>query len=355
MSQLVANGQGTYMTRPVLESVGGAVALDSKFYIRRPVDEEFLEALDRRDSVVLLKGARQVGKTSLLARGLARARQKGATVILTDFQKLNSEDLVSAEAFFRTMARGLVDRLDLDIEVDAIWDSRLSPGVMFERFFLNEVMRRFRGHVVWAMDEVDRLFTSDFAGDVFGLFRAWHNERALDPEGHFPRLTLAIAHATEAYLFITDKNLSPFNVGTRLLLEDFSLEEVAELNRLYGSPLKVPAELERFYSLVGGQPFLVRRSLHELVISPSSLAQFADKASLDEGIFGDHLRRIIILLGHNRILLDAVRQILTGQPCLNWDSVHRLRSAGVLAAATANEPARPRCQLYASYLVRHLA
>lgn len=355
MSQAVANGQGTYVTRPVLESVGGAVALDSKFYIERRVDAEFHQAIARRDSVVLLKGARQVGKTSLLARGLARARQRGATVILSDFQKLNSQDLESAEAFFRTMARSLVDRLDLDVEVDEIWDSRLSPGVMFERFFLQNVMRKSKGHVVWAMDEVDRLFTSDFAGDVFGLFRAWHNERSLDPEGEFPRLTLAIAHATEAYLFITDKNLSPFNVGTRLVLEDFTLAEVAELNRLYGTPLKTRTELERFFSLVGGQPFLVRRSLHELVVNPSSLAQFADKAALDEGIFGDHLRRITILLGHNRSLVDAVRQILTGKPCSNWDSVHRLRSAGVLAAAVANEPARPRCQLYANYLVRHLA
>src|SRR5262249_50473 len=68
-----------------LEPVGGAVPLDSEFYIVRPADEEFSAAIARGDSIVLVKGARQVGKTSLLARGLQQARQAGAKVVLTDF------------------------------------------------------------------------------------------------------------------------------------------------------------------------------------------------------------------------------------------------------------------------------
>jgi hypothetical protein len=39
-----------------------------------------------------------------------------------------------------------------------------------------------------------------------------------------------MAYATEGRLFIRDPNQSPFNVGTRRRLEDFSLEQVAELN-----------------------------------------------------------------------------------------------------------------------------
>ena len=72
---------------------------------------------------------------------------------------------------------------------------------------------------------------------MFGLFRSWNNERLLDPSGSWSRFTLVIAYATEAHLFITDVNQSPFNVGTRLTLEDFTREQVAELNRRYGSPL----------------------------------------------------------------------------------------------------------------------
>jgi serine/threonine protein kinase len=39
------------------EPVGGAVPLDSEFYIVRPADEEFRAAIARGDSIVLVKGA----------------------------------------------------------------------------------------------------------------------------------------------------------------------------------------------------------------------------------------------------------------------------------------------------------
>jgi DNA-binding winged helix-turn-helix (wHTH) protein len=63
--------------RAQLEPVGGAVPLGSRFYLERETDREFRAAVARRDSVVLVKGAWQVGKTSLLARSLQQAREAG--------------------------------------------------------------------------------------------------------------------------------------------------------------------------------------------------------------------------------------------------------------------------------------
>lgn len=83
-----------------LEMIGGAVPLDSKFYVVRQVDEDFQTALSRRDAVVLLKGGRQVGKTSLLARGLQKARDAGVQVLLTDFQRFIDSQLETLESFF---------------------------------------------------------------------------------------------------------------------------------------------------------------------------------------------------------------------------------------------------------------
>jgi len=60
-----------WVTPLALESVGGAVPLESKYYVKRAVDAEMQNALFHRDSIVLIKGARQMGKTSLLARGVA--------------------------------------------------------------------------------------------------------------------------------------------------------------------------------------------------------------------------------------------------------------------------------------------
>lgn len=333
--------------------VGGAVALDSKYYIERQTDAEFLAAIKRQDSLVLVKGARQVGKTSLLARGLQSARNAEAKVVVTDFQNLSAEHLASAEKLFLTLAESVADQLDLEVLPSQTWNQHLSPGINFERYFRRQIFLQITTPIVWGLDEVDRLFTCPFGSEVFGLFRSWHNKRALDPDGHWNRLTLAIAYATEAHLFITDLNQSPFNVGTRLQLGDFTLEQVQMLNARFGAPLRNELEVRRFRSLVGGHPYLVHRGLSEMTTRGIKLEALETHATSNDGIFGDHLRRILLSLLQDVGLREAVQQLLRGQTRLPLESFYGLRSAGLLLG-DASDSAQFRCQLYAAYLARHL-
>jgi class 3 adenylate cyclase len=336
-----------------LEPVGGAVPLDSPFYVVRPTDALFRAAMARQDSLVLVKGARQMGKTSLLARGLQQAREAGARVVLTDFQLLNEAHLKSAESLLLTLADWIAGQLDLEARPDPEGSARSGPSMNFGRYLRREVLGPTEAPLVWGLDEVDRLFTCAFASEVFGMFRSWHNARSLDPAGPWSRLTLAIAYAREAHLFITDVNQSPFNVGTRLTLEDFTREQVAELNQRYDCPLRDAAEVDLYYRLVGGHPYLVRRGLLEMATEGIRLPDFEAQAVREEGVFGDHLRRLLVLLVQDRELPDVVRAVIRGGPCPSEESFYRLRSAGVFAGESARD-ARPRCQLYATYLERHL-
>jgi hypothetical protein len=337
-----------------LEAVGGAVPLDSEFYVVRPTDEEFKAAIARNDSIVLVKGARQMGKTSLLARGLHEARAAGCKVVLTDFQQLNTAHLESVEKFLLALGEAIADELGLNVNFDEIWNLRRGgPSMNFARFLRREVLDKLPCRLVWGMDEVDRLFTCGFGSEVFGLFRSWHNARSLDPAAPWHKLTLALAYATEAHMFITDMNQSPFNVGTRLVLADFTLEQVSELNRRYGSPLPNITTLNQFYDLLGGQPYLTRRGLHELASHKVSFAEFTNQAARDEGPFGDHLRRILVSLAQDQTLCDVVRKLLSGRPSSTLDAFYRLRSAGVVSGESAREM-RPRCHLYQIYLAQHL-
>ncbi len=336
-----------------LEPVGGAVPIGSKFYIVRTADESFRAAIARQDSSVLIKGARQVGKTSLLARGLQQARESGAKVVLTDFQKLSSEQLATPEAFYLALAEIIADQLDLSVLPEEVWNSRRGPSLNFERYLRREVLGKIPSPIVWGLDEVDRLFTCSFGSEVFGLFRSWHNERALDPQVLWQRFTLAMAYATEAHLFITDMNQSPFNVGTRIALGDFNFEQVAELNTRYGSPLKDKPEVARYVRLVGGHPFLVRCGLHEMVSQKIDLTTLEARVVQDEGPYGDHLRRILLSLSQDHALSEVVRGILQGNAQPDAESFYRLRSAGLMMGESPRD-VRPRCQLYASYLEQHL-
>lgn len=332
---------------------GGGMPLDSKFYVVRPADGQFMDAIDRGDSIVLIKGSRQMGKTSLLARGLQQARKKGSQALFTDFQTLTEADLKSTEGFFQALAALISDELELDYAPGKTWRAGRTANMNFERFMKNEVLAKLTTPLLWAMDEADRLFDREYGTEVCALFRTFFNKRAADPIGRWDQLTLVIVYATEAYLFIKDPNQSPFNVGTRISLADFTVEQVSDLNRRYDQPLQGSDEVKRFYKLVGGNPYLVQRGLQELKANGMGISKLEEVADRDDGPFGDHLRRILVILGQKRQLEDAVRNVLNGQGSISNEDFVRLRSHGVMAGESMKD-VHPRCQLYATFLKRHL-
>jgi DNA-binding SARP family transcriptional activator len=336
------------------EPDGGAMPVDSPYYVARQADTDLHAAIERRDSIVLLKGARQMGKTSLLARGLDQARKMGSEVILTDLQMLNAPQLQSVEALFLALAQWIAAQIDGIRMPQETWNSSSAPSINFELYLRREVLGTVEAPIVWGLDEVDRLFPCSFGSEVFGLFRAWYNRRALDPAGPWDRLTVVMAYATEAHLFISDLHQSPFNVGTRLRLDDFTLEQVADLNRRFRCPLRTDAEVARFHDWVGGQPYLAHRGLRQMATTPLDLDALEAEADLETGIFGDHLRRLSLSLAQDAELCEAVRAVLRGRPCPTSASFCRLRTAGVVKGESARD-ARPRCRLYAVYLAQRLA
>lgn len=337
-----------------LEPISGAVPLNSPFYIERPNDQELMDAIKRSDSFVLIKGARQMGKTSLLARGLHMARDMGTCVVITDLQKLNAEHLTSTTSLLQALGGVIAYKLNLDRYPKDVWSPQQGPNMNFEHYLRSEVLGKINGTLVWALDEVDRLFGCPFADEVFGLFRSWHNERSLDPQAPWQRMTIAMTYATEAHLFIKDQNQSPFNVGTPLTMKDFTREEeIPELNRRYGEPLRNSVELDAFYRLVGGHPYLTRYALNEMVSHELPYAVFERQAGDDDGPFGDHLRHFLKFLIKDALLRDTMRNLIRGQAQPSNEAFYRLRSAGLVSGRTTQD-ARPRCQLYVDFFMRYL-
>jgi hypothetical protein len=331
----------------------GVVPLKSPFYIRRPADKELYAAITRRDSIVLIKGPGQVGKTSLLARGLQYAREQGIKVILTDIQRLNAAETESADGLALALANSVADQLDLCTPPHAVWDRQRGANANLDRYLRREAFAEGDAPLVWAIDEVDRLFKHSYCSELFGLFRSWHNERHLDPASPWRRLTLALAYATEAHLFISDIHQPPYNVGIKLALEDFSLDQVQELNHRHQYPLRTSEEICRFYALASGHPYLTTRGLAVLTAQEQTLADLEAASTRDDGPFGNHLRRLLSKLLWDPELTEAARGLLRGAPCPTELSFYRLRSAGLLTGDTREE-AYWRYPIYRSYLAQRL-
>ncbi len=338
--------------RIVMVMETGTIRLDSPFYVRRKEDEVVERCLERSGSTIVIKGPRQSGKSSLLARAHALSKKEGRRSVYLDFQTFDEPQLASLGATLQALARRIARALKTTIQPADVWDSELlGEKESFAEFLARAVLGGASAPVVLILDEVDRLFDRPYRGDFFAAVRGWHNNRATDEA--WENLHLVLGHATDPTLWIENLNESPFNVGDRLRLGDFTRDQVADLNARHGNPLRGSAEIDGLMELVGGHPYLVRQALYVLATDCWSLARLREEAGKDTGPFGDHLRRHLWALLQSERLRTVVAQIARGGGCDDEGIFQRLRASGLMAGESRAE-ARMRCSLYQQYLSKHL-
>ena len=339
------------MTPTTYEPVTEAVPLNSRFYVARDIDNLFMAELSAKSGCLLVKGPRQIGKTSLLIRGVDMVRRSSGgrrQALLTDFQRLDEASFGSPRSFFTNLSSLIRDELALDTRIDDIWSVLDTDNINFARYMEKAVLTGESEGIVWFIDEAHSLFRSPFSQQIFGLLRAFINKGRSLPESPWGRLAIVISYSTEAHLFIKDPNQSPFNVGTLFALPDFTASEISDINLRYGEPLRTPDEVNQLHDLVGGHPYLVRRSLQYMTDEKIGIGAMTHVAGNDDGPFGDHLRRASSWVARSPALNDALAAVLNGNPCPTADAFYQLRSAGVIAGAT-QKTAKLRNRLYASY------
>jgi hypothetical protein len=328
-----------------LEAPGGAVKLRDKFYIERDADTRLKNEVVRSGTTTTIRAARQTGKSSLLVRGVHHARQNGAKVVLLDLQRVDRDCLETPDGFLHYLAEFIVRKLRLDLgEVEKSWRGSLGSQDKLTYLIENYILSGSDAPIVLAMDEVDRLLRTDFHNDFFALLRSWHNNRALD--GRWNKLNIVMVISTEPDLLITDGPQSPFNVGLRLYLEDFSEAQVSDLNWRHGSPVK-EGDFPQLMELLSGHPYLTRKALYTLVTERRAWADLVRVAATDQGPFGDHLRHHHWLLRDESDLREMLKQVILHNRCPDEMAFFRLLRAGLVKGS--GEACKCRCGLYRMY------
>ena len=287
-----------------------------------------------------------MGKSSLVARMLAAVRSRQYTVVDFDFQGFDEQSLGSLETLLRSLAEAIHERLQLATNPDALWQGRLGVKDKLSSYLREYVLRESTVPVVMVMDEVDRVFGRGYENDFFGLLRFWHNERARDPL--WRKLHLVLAWSTDPRQMLKDPGQSPFNVGTKIQLIDFSFAEVQELNALYGRPLKRKEQLQRLFAIIGGHPYLTQRALYALATRTHTLSSIVNMETAQSGLFADHLEHHRAQLVLAPELHHAMQQVIRNDTCPTHDVFVRLRALGLVTGRT-HQAVSPRCTLYTVY------
>lgn len=347
----------------------GQVRLDSAFYVDRfPWEAQCYKEILQSGTLIRIKAPRQMGKTSLMARILYQAKEKGYRTVPLSFQHADAASFANLNELLRWFCTKITRKLRLPHQVDDYWTDTYGSKDNCTAYFEDCLLPENNAPLVLGLDEVDRVFQyPKIADDFFGLLRAWYEEAGYgDSDSElWAKLRLVVVHSTEVYIPL-NVNQSPFNVGLPIELSEFSAEQVADLAMRHG--LNWQRDLvDKLMKIVGGHPYLVRVALYHIAReiaahfqTVSGLAQ-ADKdleRSLDEllelapteaGVYGDHLRRHLWNLQEHPELGAAFSMVVTANEPVELESVlaFKLHSLG-LVQLRGNE-VTVRFELYRQY------
>jgi hypothetical protein len=338
----------------LLEVPSGAVKIESKFYIERDCDAAVHRQLRNPGSTTTIRAGRQMGKTSLLVRAVHEAKQKGLRIVYLDFQQVHQTARSSLDHLLKYMADEISQRLSPDQStLQKIWESSRGAPDKFNQFMESVVLDEACPFML-AVDEADRLLDADFKTDFFALLRSWDSRRAYDPL--WICLHIAIVISTHPHLLIDDHMQSPFNVGLRLELDDFSHKQVEDLNQRYIqrriAPLK-DDEIPGVMSLLGGHPYLTRQAFYTMIEKGITWELLKQIASSESGPFRSHLHFYLSQLARQPELVGGLREAIQTHKVSDENVLHRLSAAGLIKESPQDE-VKMRCGLYEQYFSKTL-
>lgn len=224
--------------------------IPQELYVEREADNQLRSIIFDMERPGYVLVSRQMGKTNLLLNAKRTLESSKRYFAYVDLSNLF---LTERECF-----RGIIDDVImpnenlsvLNLNIEAIRSKDYPAHVEYLRSLLI-ILKTINSDLVIILDEIDALKSVDYSDNIFAQIRSTYFQRVSYPE--LKRLTYVLSGVIEPSDLIKDKNKSPFNIGDKIYLNDFSVEEMLTFNRLSYLNLE-PELIEYLYSWTGGNP-----------------------------------------------------------------------------------------------------
>ncbi|HEY2951702.1 MAG TPA: AAA-like domain-containing protein [Verrucomicrobiae bacterium] len=268
---------------------GGTLRHDAPSYVERQADRDLLEGLLKGEFCYVLT-SRQMGKSSLMVRTANKLREQGVSVVVLDLTAIGQN--LTPEQWYDGLLVRMGRQLNLEDELEVYWEAHRQVGpcqrlfsalrdlvlpnlsVVSGQSSVEDSKQRFTdngqrttGKLVLFVDELDVVRSLPFSTDeFFAAIRECFNRRTEDPV--FNRLTFCLLGVATPSDLIRDARITPFNIGRRVVLNDFSVKEATPLTiglqQAKPEIRNAPLLLERILHWTGGHPYLTQRMCQAL-------------------------------------------------------------------------------------------
>ena len=323
----------------------GSIPLGSRFYLERtPIEAQIDRELTKPGALVRIKAPSEMGKTSLLMRVLDRAKSSGARTVSLNLDRVDRASLSDLNQFLRLLCANTARQLQLKPQLDLYWDEDLGSKISCTTYFQEYLLAQIETPLIFALDEVDRVFEyPEVAKDFLPLLRSWYEEAKTLTI--WQKLRTIVVHSTEVYVPL-QLNQSPFNVGLPVQLNAFTQAEVRQLARCYGIDWDDGVAARQLMQMVAGHPALVNIALYHLSRGEMTLTQLFDTAASPTGIYHDRLQRHWATLSEQPELARALATVMSATEPIALTPLlaYKLSSLGLIDRS--GDLAIPSCELY---------
>lgn len=271
-----------------LYTVGGTVqANEGGLYIARKADRELLQLCEQSAFAYVLT-PRQMGKSSLMIRTAEKLLDSGRQAAIIDLTQIGTQ--LSADTWYSDFLDLLAGQLMLSTDVKHWWKANADSSIAMRltRFFQEVVLPDISEPIVIFVDEIDTTLSLDFTDDFYAAIRYLYMARSTDPA--LKRLSFVLIGVATPSDLIQDVKRTPFNIGQRVDLTDFTLSEALPL----AAGLGVAAEqaqqtLEAVMHWSGGHPYLTQRLCRAVAEQSISSNLLPDVKSVVANTFLGHM------------------------------------------------------------------
>lgn len=309
---------------------GGTLDPNAQSYIVRGADEALIQALLAGEYVFLLD-SRQKGKSSLVARTIVRLKEHGVVSVKLDLQRIGAN--LTPEQWYAGLLSEIGQDLGITKELFEYWSQNQSVGPLarWVGALGAVVLVLCKQPIVIFVDEVDYVKSLPFPTDeFFAGIRDCYNRRSDNPV--FQQLTFCLVGVATPGQLIRNPEITPFNIGTRIDLSDFDLEDLSGYTEVLANGSRDgPMLLRRVHRWTNGHPYLtqlvcsqivgdqtvrtesgVDRLIHKLFLTPEARQRESNLADVERRILDPDLPGLSHEERRSQIL-DVYHRLLQGK------------------------------------------